>query len=183
MSSKTIRMPWRSDSSRSAEMSSIFLARTSEATVWMNEVLFTWYGISLTMIESRPLRSSKRTLPRTRMLPRPVSSAARMPSRDITPPVGKSGPLTCFMSPSTVMSRSWIIAIRPSTISVRLCGARLVAMPTAMPAAPFTSRLGMADGRTSGSMVVSSKLALVGTVSLSRSASSASAEGIRRASV
>ena len=36
-------------------------------------------------------------------------------------------------------------------ISVRLCGGMLVAMPTAMPEEPLTSRFGMRVGRTSGS--------------------------------
>ena len=39
-----------------------------------------------------------------------------------------------------------------STISVRLCGGIFVAMPTAIPSDPFTSRLGMRVGRTSGSI-------------------------------
>jgi hypothetical protein len=33
-----------------------------------------------------------------------------------------------------------------------LCGAQLVAMPTAMPLVPLTSRLGMAAGSTLGSI-------------------------------
>ena len=37
-------------------------------------------------------------------------------------------------------------------ISPRLCGAMLVAIPTAMPDAPLTSRFGNADGSTSGSV-------------------------------
>ena len=48
------------------------------------------------------------------------------------------------------------IASRPSITSERLWGAILVAMPTAMPEAPFMSKLGIAEGRTSGSTVVSS---------------------------
>jgi hypothetical protein len=39
----------------------------------------------------------------------------------------------------------------PSHTSLRLCGGMLVAMPTAMPAAPFTSRLGTRVGITVGS--------------------------------
>ncbi len=42
LSSNTIRMPWRSDSSRMFEMSSIFFERTSCAAVWIRLVLFTW---------------------------------------------------------------------------------------------------------------------------------------------
>ncbi len=43
-----------------------------------------------------------------------------------------------------------------SMISVRLCGGMLVAMPTAIPEEPFTSRLGTRVGRTSGSTSLSS---------------------------
>ena len=39
-----------------------------------------------------------------------------------------------------------------STISVRLCGGIFVAMPTAIPSDPLTSRFGMRVGRTSGSI-------------------------------
>jgi hypothetical protein len=40
--------------------------------------------------------------------------------------------------------------------SDRLCGGMLVAMPTAIPVAPFTSRLGMRAGSTTGSLFVPS---------------------------
>jgi hypothetical protein len=70
------------------------------------------------------------------------------------PPVGKSGPFTCFASRSTLMSGSSIIATTPSITSARLCGGMFVAMPTAMPGAPFTSRFGKRDGRTVGSRAV-----------------------------
>ena len=43
-----------------------------------------------------------------------------------------------------------------SIISVRLCGGMLVAMPTAMPDEPLTSRFGTRVGRTSGSCSLSS---------------------------
>ena len=43
-------------------------------------------------------------------------------------------------------------AMQASTISLRLCGGILLAMPTAMPSLPLTSRLGMRVGRTSGSI-------------------------------
>ena len=67
------------------------------------------------------------------------------------------------------------MVMQASTISVRLCGGMLVAMPTAIPLEPFTSRLGMRVGSTTGSTVVSSKLATKSTVSLSMSASNSSA--------
>ena len=51
----------------------------------------------------------------------------------ISPPVGKSGPLTCFRRSLTASFGSSISAISAATISRRLCGGMLVAMPTAMP--------------------------------------------------
>ncbi len=57
-----------------------------------------------------------------------------------------------------------------SMISLRLCGGMLVAMPTAMPLAPLTSRLGIRDGSTTGSSRVWSKFGMKSTVSFSRSA-------------
>ena len=50
------------------------------------------------------------------------------------------------------MSGSSSRPIRPSQTSVRLWGGILVAMPTAMPSEPLTSRLGMAEGITAGIM-------------------------------
>ena len=55
------------------------------------------------------------------------------------------------ISSSSVMSGLSIIASRPSIVSPRLCGGMLVAMPTAMPPAPLTSRFGKRAGRTTGS--------------------------------
>ena len=42
------------------------------------------------------------------------------------------------------------------TTSVKLCGGMLVAMPTAMPEDPLTSRFGMREGITAGSVKDSS---------------------------
>ena len=55
--------------------------------------------------------------------------------------------------------------------SVRLWGGMLVAMPTAMPEEPLTSRFGNFEGSTRGSLRVSSKLGSQSTVSLSMSRS------------
>ncbi len=63
----------------------------------------------------------------------------------------------------------WIVA---STTSPMLCGGMLVAMPTAMPPVPFTSRFGKRAGKTSGSVLLSSKLGPKSTHSLSMSARS-----------
>ncbi len=58
-----------------------------------------------------------------------------------------------------------------------------VAMPTAMPAAPFTSRFGKPDGATEGSESLASKLGTKSTVSRSRSRSISSPIFDIRASV
>ena len=66
------------------------------------------------------------------------------------PPPGRSGPGTNCMRSAVVasgLSRRWIAA---ATTSMRLCGAMFVAMPTAMPVVPLTSRFGKAAGSTSG---------------------------------
>ncbi len=46
----------------------------------------------------------------------------------------------------------------PSITSPRLCGGMLVAIPTAIPSAPLTKRLGYLAGSTTGCIKVSSKL-------------------------
>ncbi len=70
--------------------------------------------------------------------------------RKMMPPVGKSGPWTISASSSIVMSGFSMRRPTASQTSPRLWGGMFVAMPTAMPEAPFTSRLGSRDGRTSG---------------------------------
>ena len=80
-----------------------------------------------------------------------------MPSMpQMKPPVGKSGPLMNFIRPAMVMAGSSICAQMPSTTSPRLCGGMFVAMPTAMPVPPLTSKLGNAAGKTVGSVMRSS---------------------------
>ena len=44
----------------------------------------------------------------------------------------------------------------PSITSVRLCGGILVAIPTAIPLAPFTNKFGILVGKTVGSIMESS---------------------------
>ncbi|MGY4469650.1 hypothetical protein ACVWWK_005359 [Bradyrhizobium sp. LB9.1b] len=76
-----------------------------------------------------------------------------MPCRPrMTPPVGKSGPGTMLMSSSMVSAGLSINATQASMTSPRLCGGMLVAMPTAMPPAPLTSKFGNLAGRTDGSV-------------------------------
>ena len=67
------------------------------------------------------------------------------------PAVGKSGAGTISISSSIVASGLRSMCRQASTTSFRLCGGMLVAMPTAMPPEPLTSRLGSRLGRTSGS--------------------------------
>ncbi len=87
----------------------------------------------------------------------PVSKACLMPERPrMMAAVGKSGPGTMAMSSSSVMPGFSIIARVASMISVGLWGGILVAMPTAMPCAPLTRRLGKLAGRTLGSSALSS---------------------------
>ena len=71
-----------------------------------------------------------------------------IPSRPrIVPPVGKSGPVTISISSSMVASGLSIRRTIASQISLRLCGGILVAMPTAMPALPLSSRFGKRAGK------------------------------------
>ncbi len=73
----------------------------------------------------------------------------------MSPPVGKSGPWTQPSSASSSSSRlasGWESAhCTPAATSRRLCGGMLVAMPTAMPLEPLTSRFGILLGKMSGS--------------------------------
>src|SRR4029079_6736696 len=74
-----------------------------------------------------------------------------MPARPrMMPPVGKSGPGTILISSSMPSAGSSIKAIQASITSPRLCGGILVAIPTAMPPAPLTSRLGNFAGKNTG---------------------------------
>ena len=66
-------------------------------------------------------------------------------------------------------------AIIPSITSDKLCGAIFVAIPTAIPDAPFIRRLGIFVGITVGSSKLSSKFGRKSTVSFSRSSSISSA--------
>ena len=99
------------------------------------------------------------------------------------PAVGKSGAGMISISSSTLacgfFSRCW----QASITSFRLCGGMLVAMPTAMPDEPLTSRLGNRDGSTVGSSADPSKLAVMSTVSSSMFANRCMASGDRRHSV
>ena len=136
-----------------------FPSPTSSATRSNKLSGFTWYGNSVTIRIWRPRESSSTvTTARIVMEPRPVRYASSMPLRPtINAPVGKSGPLTISMSAAWRSSRSAVgcsrIHCAPAAISRRLCGGILVAMPTAIPALPLTSRFGNRAGSTNGSWV------------------------------
>ncbi len=66
-------------------------------------------------------------------------------------PVGKSGPLMIARMSAAVISGLSMSATHAETTSRRLCGGMFVAMPTAMPLDPLTSRFGTAAGSTVGS--------------------------------
>ena len=107
-----------------------------------------------------------------------------MPLRPIIMPlVGKSGPVTCCIRSLSVASGFSSTQMQAFMTSVRLWGGMLVAMPTAMPLEPFTSRFGKRAGRTRGSLRLSSKLGSQSTVSFSRSRSISSEMRDMRASV
>ena len=103
-------------------------------------------------------RGSPRSCVLARMMTRAAARCdrpARMPLRPrMMPPVGKSGPGTISISSCDGRARGCRSArSRRRSISPRLCGGMLVAMPTAMPPAPLTSRFGKRAGRTVGSLL------------------------------
>ncbi len=151
-----MRMPVRSEWSFTSEISLSTFSLTRSAIFLItpeSPPFFTPYGSSVTMIAFLPPRSSS-TCARPRMMirPRPVRYASRTPERPtMIAPVGKSGPLTCAIRSSAFavgLSISWTTA---STTSGRRCGGMFVAIPTAIPAEPFTRRFGKRDGSTDGS--------------------------------
>ena len=79
-----------------------------------------------------------------------------MPSGpQMSPAVGKSGPgIVLDQLVEAALRAASPRGAAPSTSSRRLCGGMLVAMPTAMPAEPLTSRFGKRVGSTDGSSVV-----------------------------
>ena len=95
---------------------------------------------------------------RTRTEPRPVVYASLSSARGvmICAPPGKSGPLMCFIRPVMLRSGSRIIAIAAAATSFRLWLGISVAMPTAMPDAPFSNTTGKRAGRIVGSSRVPS---------------------------
>jgi hypothetical protein len=129
-----------------------FLPVTSSLTLAMTRSAPTPYGSSVTVMLLLPRGSTPTSaVARIRTTPRPVSYAARtsvMPSS--WPPVGRSGPGTKRISSSRVASGCESRCRAASTTSTRLCGIMLVAIPTAIPDVPLTSRFGIAAGSTDG---------------------------------
>ena len=145
----TTLVPSLLDSSRRSVIPSIFFSFTSSAIFMIRLALFTIYGSSVTTILFFPFGIVSILLTAlTLILPRPVRYASSQPFVPrITAPVGKSGALmigsissiSVSLSSSTLLS---MIFITPSTTSLKLCGGILVAIPTAIPVVPFTSRFG-----------------------------------------
>ncbi len=129
------------------------------------------------------LSSSMLVFARTIILPFPVRYISLIPGPEINAPVGKSGPVTISARASTLVSGLLMYVTIASHTSVRLCGGILVAMPTAMPVAPFKSRLGSFAGNVSGSSIELSKLGRIATVFFSISSSNSSAILLSFASV
>ena len=116
-------------------------------------------------------------------LPFPVEYMSKIPSMPwIDAPVGKSGPVICsmyfsiessgvcnFSSPCSIISFTWRLTA-PAT-SVKLCGGIFVAIPTAIPSLPLSSKLGSFAGNTVGSFSESSKFGSKSTVFFSISPS------------
>ena len=67
------------------------------------------------------------------------------------PPVGKSGPGIISINFSILIFGSLIWAIIAFANSLKLCGGIFVDIPTAIPEAPFSKRLGIFEGKTLGS--------------------------------
>jgi hypothetical protein len=124
------------------------------------------YGKDLTIILCLfPDISSISVSALTTILPLPVVYASFIPSLPrIKPSVGKSGPLTVFISSSSDISGLSIIALTPSITSPRLCGGIFVAIPTAIPEEPLTNSAGILAGNTVGSCNLPSKLGVKSTV-------------------
>ena len=118
--------------------------------------------------------------------PLPVVYSFRAPDLPIIhASVGKSGPgiicINCVsviskLPPSLLMLlRPFVIATHASISSPKLCGGTFVAMPTAMPAAPFNNNTGTFAGKTLGSYSFPSKFGKKSTVSRLISSSNVSA--------
>ena len=152
LNSITILTPSLSDSSLISDIPSTFLSLASSAIFSTNLALFCWYGISEIIIFDFSLESfSISAFALKTTLPLPVLAASINPEEPfIIPPVGKSGPGIIFINSSISILGFSNKAKLAFIDSVKLWGNMLVAMPTAIPADPFTSKLGILVGSTSG---------------------------------
>ena len=171
------------DSSLKSDISGSFFSVAIFAMVLTSSALLTMYGISVRIIDVFPLCSSVVVLALIIILPFPFLYMSFIPGPVIKPPVGKSGPLTICIRSSTVAFGLLMYSIVASATSVRLCGGMFVAIPTAIPVAPFNNKFGNFAGRVVGSFNELSKLGIILTVSFSISERSSSAILLSFASV
>ena len=105
LTSITILIPSKADSSLKLEIPSITLSLTSSPILWIKAFLLTWYGSSVITILCLLWVSSTVAIPLIVIAPLPLSYALLMPLLPrITPAVGKSGPLIYCISSVTVIS-------------------------------------------------------------------------------
>ena len=114
--------------------------------------MLTIKGISLIIRLCLPdLSSSIDVLDLICIIPLPVLYASYIPAfPSIVPPVGKSGPEMSLIKSSIDIFGFFIKLIHPFKTSFKLCGGIFVAIPTAIPEDPFTSKFGIFVGNTSG---------------------------------
>ena len=146
------------DSSLMSLIPSIFFSLINSAILSLRFDLLIWYGIEEIINLSFPFfKFSTLISPLILKEPLPFLYPCLIISFPIIiPPVGKSGPGICFINSDNFISLLLIKANVPSITSPKLCGGILVAIPTAIPPAPLTSKLGNFEGNTSGSISVSS---------------------------
>ena len=175
-----VGLSW-SDSSRRSSTIGSFFASICCAICSSTFEPETWYGRAVTTIA--PSSRSKRA--RIRTLPDPPSYIAISSSRGVTisASVGKSGPRTCSHSSATDASGSSRSRTQARAISRALCGGTSVAMPTAIPAAPFNRTCGSRAGSSTGSSRVPSKFDTQSTVPSRSSRRRISANRVSLASV
>src|SRR5579872_1210642 len=101
----------------------------------------------------------------------------------ISAPVGKSGPLMCLHTSFNVDLGSSNSIRQASTTSFKLCGGISVAMPTAIPDAPFNKTVGNCAGNILGSSRLPSKFNCQSTVPCANSPKYTSAKPLNRDSV
>ena len=167
MSRIRVGFSW-SDSSRRSSTKGSFLAFICAATCSRTRLPEVWWGSAV--MTTLPFSFSQRA--RRRTLPAPVSYMAKSSSRGvmISASVGKSGAGMCSHKSLTALFGASSNRTQARATSRRLWGGMSVAMPTAMPVAPFNNTLGRRAGNNSGSFRVPSKLGAQLTVPWASSA-------------